>query len=308
MFGGLFGAVCWGRGSWTVRQEAAEGDGMGQRDQGHLLFRAEQGLASSAPTTRLSQLPPVERNQLTLDLTIDLTRKEPQLVLEPSRRPHSSFGMAPRWKPAFKRLLDIVGSLVALVLASPVMLGAGLAIALTSRGPVFFTQERVGYMGRPFRFLKFRSMCHDAVALREDLEEQNQHGDAPVFKVREDPRMTSVGKVIRRFSIDELPQLFHVLAGKMSLVGPRPLPLQDVVQHVPREHLVDTRMYSTPDLWRLTAKPGITCIWQVSGRSELDYDTWMRMDMEYIENWSLWLDIKLLLRTIPAVLSGRGAY
>jgi lipopolysaccharide/colanic/teichoic acid biosynthesis glycosyltransferase len=139
-------------------------------------------------------------------------------------------------------------------------------------------------------------MCRDAEAKRRELDEQNEVPDGVVFKIRHDPRITRMGRVLRRLSVDELPQLFHVLSGKMSLVGPRP-PLPEEVA-----------AYGAWEAQRLLVKPGLTCIWQVSGRSDLDFHTWVQMDIEYIRDWSLWLDLKLLLRTIPAVLSGHGAY
>lgn len=202
---------------------------------------------------------------------------------------------APRWALAIKRLLDIGGALVALLLFSPLLIAAAVAVAVTSPGPVLFKQIRIGRNGEPFTFFKFRSMYQDAEERLGALRAVNEKL-GPIFKIRHDPRMTRVGRVMRRCSVDELPQLLHVLRGQMSLVGPRPpLPIE-VAQY-------DDRAWG-----RLRAKPGITCIWQVSGRSDLDFDTWVSMDLEYIENWSLGLDSKLLLATVPAVLSGRGAY
>lgn len=247
-------------------------------------------------------------DRLHLDLVIDLIADEANVSVLAPGSIRNRLEEAGPWKLRMKRAVDIVGALTALVVLSPLMLLTALAVALTSRGPVFFAQDRVGYMGRRFRFLKFRSMCQDAEARKEEVLDHNHHDHGPIFKARDDPRTTWVGKLIRHFSIDELPQLFHVLSGSMSLVGPRPLPYEDVIAQIPEDHLNDERMYKTRDLQRLTTKPGITCIWQVSGRSELDYDTWVKMDIEYIENWSLWLDLKLLARTVPAVLSGRGAY
>ena len=202
---------------------------------------------------------------------------------------------APVWARAAKRSLDIVGASIALVVLSPLMLLTAVAVAFTSRGPIFFVQERVGQEGKPFRMLKFRSMVVDAEAQRHALQGLNLHASGPIFKIRDDPRITPIGKVLRLLSVDELPQLLNVLVGAMSLVGPRP-PLPDEV-----------RTYKDWEAQRLLAKPGITCLWQVSGRSELDFGTWVRLDLEYIESWSLWLDIKLLARTIPAVVSRRGA-
>lgn len=243
-----------------------------------------------------------------LEVLIDLTGHANEIAgRDPSTIRHQ-VDSAPRWKLAVKRAIDIIGASVALLVLSPLMLMTALAISVTSRGPILFRQERVGYKGQRFEFLKFRSMCHDAESRKEEILEHNHHDSGPIFKVRDDPRMTWVGKLIRRSSIDELPQLFHVLTGTMSLVGPRPLPYEDVVAQIPEHHLDDESKYTTWDLQRLTTKPGITCIWQVSGRSELDYDTWLQMDIDYIENWNPWLDLRLLSLTIPAVLSGRGAY
>jgi exopolysaccharide biosynthesis polyprenyl glycosylphosphotransferase len=193
-----------------------------------------------------------------------------------------------------KRLVDLIVSLVVLALLSPLLLLVALLIKLTSPGPVFFTQERVGMNQRKFRLYKFRSMVADAEARKLDLAHLNEQ-DGPAFKIRNDPRITPIGRLIRKTSIDELPQLFNVLRGEMSLVGPRP-PLPSEV-----------REYEWRYRKRLSVKPGITCIWQVSGRNEVSFVEWMQMDHDYIENWSLWLDFKLLAQTIPAVLFGRGA-
>lgn len=219
-------------------------------------------------------------------LVIDLTTRQP-LVLPKSRS---------AWEQACKRVIDVLGASLALILLSPVFAITALSIALTSPGPVLFRQVRVGRDGEEFSMLKFRSMYAGAEQVKEELGGLNEHESGPVFKIRNDPRITSVGRFIRRFSIDELPQLVHVLSGEMSLVGPRPPIPEEVDEYGPRE------------LTRLTVKPGLTCIWQVSGRSEVDFETWMEMDIEYIDNWSLALDFKLLLRTIYAVVSGRGAY
>jgi lipopolysaccharide/colanic/teichoic acid biosynthesis glycosyltransferase len=197
----------------------------------------------------------------------------------------------------FKRFMDIVVSLAALVLLSPLFLFVMLCIWLEDRGPVFFWQMRVGQWGREFRFPKLRSMVLDAEARKAELSAVNQHGDAGVtFKMKRDPRITRTGAVIRKFSIDELPQLWCVLRGDMSLVGPRP----PVPQEVARYTLADRR--------RLDVKPGLTCIWQVSGRSELAFDKQVSLDVQYVNSHSVWFDIVLLLKTIPAILTGRGAY
>jgi len=159
---------------------------------------------------------------------------------------------------------------------------------------VFFVQQRSGLYGRPFPMIKFRSMVVDAEARKSDLGHLNEM-DGPVFKMARDPRVTRVGRVIRKLSIDELPQLWNVLRGEMSLVGPRP--------PIPAE----VAKYERWQMRRLSMKPGITCIWQVSGRNEVDFETWMKLDLEYIDNWSLFLDLKLLLKTVPVVLVGAGA-
>lgn len=196
---------------------------------------------------------------------------------------------------AVKRVLDAVVSAVALLVLSPLLLGVAIAIKLDSPGPVLFRQRRVGRNGREFTLLKFRSMYRDAEARLAALRERNE-ATGPVFKIRDDPRVTRVGRFIRRTSIDELPQFWNVLRGEMSVVGPRP-PLPSEVRQYQRRHLR-----------RLSVKPGITCTWQVSGRSGIGFDRWMELDLSYIDNWSLWHDVKILARTIPAVLSGRGAH
>ena len=194
-----------------------------------------------------------------------------------------------------KRMLDLVGGLAAIIVLAPVIIATALAIKLTSRGPVLFAQERLGLNKRPFFVYKFRSMVVGAAALQDTLEERNE-ADGPVFKIANDPRITTVGRFIRRTSIDELPQLFNVLKGEMSLVGPRPLALRDVA-----------RIRRGTDMRRFSVKPGITGLWQVSGRSELTYGDWIRLDLNYIDGWSLLGDLRILLMTIPAVLRGTGA-
>lgn len=202
---------------------------------------------------------------------------------------------APRWQLMTKRAIDIVGSLLILLLTLPVLVLTAAAISLTSRGPLLYVHQRIGKGGRPFPMLKFRSMRVRAHEDREHVAHMNEAA-GPVFKIKSDPRVTLVGRVIRKLSIDELPQLVNVLVGHMSLVGPRPPLLEEYETYGPRERR------------RLSVTPGITCIWQVSGRSDLDFDTWVDMDLEYIEGWRLRRDLKLLLLTIPAVVSGRGAY
>jgi len=194
-----------------------------------------------------------------------------------------------------KRVTDLAGSLVAMVVLAPVFVISAFLVKATSRGPVFFTQERVGLNGRTFRLYKFRSMYKDAEARRAALADRNEMS-GPVFKIKDDPRITPVGKWMRRFSIDEIPQFWNVLAGDMSLVGPRP--------PIPAE----VKKYERWQRRRLSMKPGITCLWQVSGRNAIDFDDWMRLDLAYIDTWSLRLDVQILLRTVPVVLTARGAH
>jgi len=193
-----------------------------------------------------------------------------------------------------KRTMDIVGASAALVVLSPLLAVVALLIKMQDGGPVLFSQERSGLFGRRFAMLKFRSMVTDAEAQKARLAHLNEMS-GPVFKMAHDPRITRLGAFIRRTSIDELPQFWNVLRGEMSLVGPRP--------PIPAE----TERYARWQLRRLSMKPGITCIWQVSGRNNIDFDTWMKLDLQYIDNWSLLLDVKLLLKTVPVVLMGTGA-
>jgi exopolysaccharide biosynthesis polyprenyl glycosylphosphotransferase len=194
-----------------------------------------------------------------------------------------------------KRAIDVVGALAGLVVLAPLFALCGLAIALESGGPVFFKQDRVGHNRRRFPVFKFRTMVPDAEQLQAALEPLNE-ARGPVFKIEHDPRVTRVGRFLRRTSLDELPQLINVLRGEMSLVGPRPLPVRDVDR-------IDVRWHRR----RFSVKPGITCLWQVESR-EPEFDEWIRLDMQYIDNWSLALDLKILAKTIPAVLSGQGAH
>ena len=196
---------------------------------------------------------------------------------------------------AFKRLLDVALAAIALVALLPLFLLLAALIKLTSRGPVFYRQTRCGLGGRRFPLLKFRSMVANADQMLAQLERFNER-DGPAFKMRNDPRCTRVGRWMRILSLDELPQLWNVLLGHMSLVGPRP-PLPDEVEQ-----------YQPWQRRRLRMRPGMTCLWALEGRSQLRFDNWVRLDLLYIDNWSVWLDFKILLKTIPAVLSGRGAH
>lgn len=195
-----------------------------------------------------------------------------------------------------KRALDIAVSLAMLFCLFPVFLFVALAIKLTDRGPILFWQTRVGKYGREFPFPKFRSMVLNAEAIKDSLLDKSDHKDSITFKMKKDPRVTGIGRIIRKLSIDELPQLWCVLHGDMTLVGPRP-PVPREVEH-----------YTLADRRRLDATPGLTCIWQVSGRGDIPFHQQVELDVLYIESQSIWLDIKLLFKTIPAVLLGKGAY
>ncbi|MCI0745740.1 MAG: sugar transferase [Verrucomicrobia subdivision 3 bacterium] len=196
---------------------------------------------------------------------------------------------------AVKRALDILLSSLALLFLSPCLLLIGALIRLEDGGPVFFTQTRVGRFGREFKIYKFRSMCLDAEQRLKDLLARNQHAQGVTFKIKDDPRITRVGRWLRKLSLDELPQFFNVLIGDMSLVGPRP--------PVPRE----VAMYSQADRRRLAVKPGITCLWQIGGRAEIDFSGQVRLDVEYIESQNLATDLVIMLKTVPAVVAGKGA-
>jgi lipopolysaccharide/colanic/teichoic acid biosynthesis glycosyltransferase len=195
-----------------------------------------------------------------------------------------------------KRIFDVVVAAIFLIVCAPMMLFVAIAIKLTDRGPVLFWQKRVGQWGQTFECPKFRSMVVEADQMVENLAGHNHHGDSITFKIKEDPRVTGIGRFLRRFSFDEFPQLWCVLRGEMSMVGPRPA--------LPRE----VYNYSQLHRRRLEALPGLTCIWQISGRADVPFHRQLEMDMEYLEYQCFWLDVKLLLSTFPAVLAGRGAY
>ncbi len=210
--------------------------------------------------------------------------------------PLLTFSTAPRDELLLfiRRCIDVLVALGLLLVLSPLLVLIAALIRLTSPGPVLFRQQRCGLHGRSFIFLKFRSMRVGAEALKSSLAAFNEM-DGPAFKMTNDPRVTPVGRFIRRTSLDELPQLLNILRGDMSFVGPRPAVIEEVRQYQPWQRR------------RLSMPPGLTCLWQVSGRSDLTFDEWMRLDLEYIDNWSLWLDLKIAVRTIPAVLFRRGA-
>jgi exopolysaccharide biosynthesis polyprenyl glycosylphosphotransferase len=212
---------------------------------------------------------------------------------------HVSFVAAPvsplGVRRVVKRLIDVSGATLALIVLSPALVLAGLAIKLSSPGPVLFSQPRYGMNRRLFRMYKLRTMVANAEGLQASLEAQNE-ASGPVFKIRDDPRLTVVGRFLRRTSLDELPQLVNVLLGEMSLVGPRPLPVRDV-----------HRFTRTMLMRRFSVRPGLTCLWQIGGRSDLGFDDWIRLDLKYIDEWSLGLDLKILLKTVPVVVRGTGA-
>lgn len=199
------------------------------------------------------------------------------------------------WQGRLKRVIDVIAAVVLLIVLAPVLALIMIAIRLDSPGPVIFRQQRCGRGGRTFTFYKFRGMVADAEARQAEFEALNEV-DGPIFKMRRDPRITRVGRILRSTSLDELPQLWNVLRGDMSLVGPRP--------PIPSE----VAMYEPWQLERLTVTGGITGLWQVSGRSELSFDDMVRLDIEYIATWSLWRDVRILLATLTAVISARGAY
>jgi exopolysaccharide biosynthesis polyprenyl glycosylphosphotransferase len=199
------------------------------------------------------------------------------------------------WRATAKRAFDIAGASVGLILTSPILLIAGLAIVMDSRGPILFRQTRVGKNHVPFTLLKLRSMVVDAESRLAELREHNE-ADGPLFKMRRDPRVTRVGRILRATSIDELPQLWNVMRGDMSLVGPRPAPPSEA------EH------WDEELAQRLRVKPGITGMWQVSGRSESNFADYTRLDLYYVDNWSLATDLAILAKTLPVVLSRRGSY
>lgn len=200
------------------------------------------------------------------------------------------------WRVVFKQVMDFFGSFCLLITLSPVFAVIALLIKFSSPGPILFRQQRSGLNGRPFTIFKFRTMVTNAEQFKHELASMNEM-TGPVFKITNDPRITPLGKTLRKYSLDELPQLFNVLRGEMSLVGPRPLPVDEVKRF---ENLSHRR--------RLSVKPGLTCLWQVKGRNQInDFREWVRLDLEYIDNWSLWLDLKILALTIPAVFRGTGA-
>jgi len=195
---------------------------------------------------------------------------------------------------AAKRIVDVVGAVLLLILTSPLLLVVAMLIKVSSRGPIVFSQERSGFHGRTFRMYKLRTMVADAEQRRDEVRHLNEM-NGPVFRATDDPRLTRLGRFLRCYSVDELPQLINVVKGEMSLVGPRPLVLYEASQIKGSQRR------------RLAMRPGLSGLWQVNGRNMVDFDEWVRMDLEYIDRWSLGLDLRILLKTIPVVLSGTGA-
>jgi exopolysaccharide biosynthesis polyprenyl glycosylphosphotransferase len=215
--------------------------------------------------------------------------------LEDSSQVLAAGGSVELFPAMVKRMLDCLFSTVLLALFAPLLLIIGALVKLTSPGPVFFRQTRVGLNKRQFSIFKFRTMVANAEQLQDQLLSLNEM-NGPVFKIKKDPRVTPLGRLLRKTSIDELPQLFNVLKGDMSLVGPRAMSLRDY-------QLFDQDWQRR----RFSVKPGITCLWQIHGRNSVPFEKWMELDMQYIDKWSLWLDLKILARTVPAVLRGTGA-
>jgi exopolysaccharide biosynthesis polyprenyl glycosylphosphotransferase len=256
----------------------------------------------AVPRERLASMEPAiltcEEEGVPVRISLDVLRMGPahMTVADLGGLPMLTFTRTPtdELALAIKRAFDVVVSATALLALGPLLLGVAVAIKLDSPGPVFFRQRRVGLHGRIFDILKFRSMHRDAEARLAALRAKNEM-TGPVFKMTDDPRVTRLGRFIRRTSIDELPQFWNVLVGEMSVVGPRP-PLPSEVAQYRRWHRR-----------RLSVRPGITCVWQISGRNEIDFDRWMELDLEYIDHWSLANDLRIFLKTIPAVLGARGA-
>ena len=282
-------------------------DGFGSTRQGIALERPAAVSATAIHHMTMS-------SQLELDLNIGtglnvmdihkLAKKYQRVSMPHARRLEKVqrlgeqswwFGQGAAYRAA-KRTIDLAGALILLLLLCPLMAVVAALIKLTDRGPVLFWQRRVGLRGELFGFPKFRSMVVEAEHLTKELMEQNHHGNSITFKMKDDPRITWIGKFIRRFSIDEVPQLWCVLLGHMSLVGPRPA--------LPRE----VANYSQLHRRRLDVRPGLTCIWQVNGRADVPFEGQVEMDIDYVESHGFWLDMRLLLATVPTVLSGRGAY
>jgi lipopolysaccharide/colanic/teichoic acid biosynthesis glycosyltransferase len=236
------------------------------------------------------------RRELFETMDIPLTKSDVTILKWKQRTRLAFWETGLRSLLVIKRALDILVSLVALVLLLPLFLIVAVCVLIEDGFPVLLLQRRVGLYGREFRLLKFRSMCHNAEKMKAELQDQNESGDGVIFKIKNDPRITRVGRFIRRYSIDEMPQFINVLLGDLSVVGPRPPLPEEVAQ------------YSLAARKRLQVKPGLTCLWQIQGRSDIPFDRLVSLDMQYIRSQSLLKDIVIIIKTIPAVLFGRGAY
>ena len=262
---------------------------------GVIIQARHSNLAQIEKVIQISELEGVEAWLIADFLKTPLSRKSFDYF---HGRPLLVFRTTPEisWQGVAKVVLDMSGASLLLILSSPFLLLAGLLVKLTSPGPIFFRQQRCGLNGQPFTMLKFRTMSTDAEQRQHELAMFNEMS-GPVFKMTNDPRITRVGALLRKFSIDEFPQLLNVLKGEMSLVGPRPLPVDEV-----------RRFNDLAHRRRLSVKPGLSCLWQIGGRNEVrSFDDWVRLDLEYIDNWSIWLDLKILFLTIPVVVLGKGA-
>lgn len=270
--------------SSTVLVDSEDRDAIGES------ILAPRPRAVDASVTVKTRRPQPSNRQL--PSTLDVENVVPRQKGSPHRLVAAGGNRSPLYQTA-KRGMDVVGSLTLILLASPVLIGTWILLRLTATTKPIFVQTRVGKCGRPFPCLKFRTMVENAESIKHLIENEK---DGPIFKNRRDPRITGIGRILRTTSIDEAPQLFNVLMGHMSLVGPRP-PIPDEVED-----------YTPKELTRLSVKPGLTCLWQVSGRSLIDFDNWMEMDIWYVENQSLKTDLSLLARTPLVVLSCRGAF
>lgn len=268
---------------WTATAElpgiSTSEHGESERPQISISFNGNRGDENSHGAKQIAVQPSIEENQ---------ARFASDYV-------HPGFHCKAVTYAALKRTFDIFSALAVLAFVSPALLLAAIAIKITSRGPILFKQVRVGRGGRYFWCYKLRSMCVDAEARRINLAARNEVS-GPVFKIKADPRITPVGRIIRKFSLDEVPQLFNILKGDMSLVGPRP-PIPSEVEK-----------YGAREWGRLAVRPGLTCLWQVNGRSDIPFERWVELDLIYIDTMSFANDLKICLKTLPAVLSGTGAY
>lgn len=256
-----------------------------------ILQAHAQGIIVRLPLVKIFK--PIFKEADILRISCDRAIVAPSGETAPELIIHSGFQIG--WNFVVKRFFDLTAASVLLLITLPILVFTALAIRLTSKGAALFLQDRYGYNGRVFKLYKFRSMVQDADAMQAKLRETSNERDGAAFKIKNDPRITKVGKFIRKTSIDELPQLINVILGDMSLVGPRPLPLADYEKFTEISHLR-----------RLSVLPGITGSWQVSGRSDLSFNEWMKLDLEYIDDWTFRSDLKILLRTIPVVIKGSG--